>query len=129
MSTTKFHSGYFISNYSDKTFVNKLRSIKSPDYLNHNCVNNACQHFVIKFLSSVDSVSSIRTLRVKSNTKPWFDTDVWNAVEYLDKHYKKFKQSGKEIDKNNFKYAKCSLKKLLIIRKNFTLRKYCRKWE
>ena len=76
MSTAKFHSGYLISNYSDKTFVNKLRSIKFPDYLNSNCVNNACQHFVITFLSPVDSVSSNRTLRVKSNTKPWFDTDV-----------------------------------------------------
>ena len=34
-----------------------------------------------------------------------------------DKYYKKFKQSGRETDKDNFKYAKLSLKKLLFIRK------------
>ena len=29
-----------------------------------------------KFLSAKGSVSAIRTLRVKSNIKPWFDIDI-----------------------------------------------------
>ena len=57
-------------------FVDKLRSIKFFGYSNHTCVSNAYQDFVTKFLSAVDSISPIRTLRVKSNTKPWFDIDV-----------------------------------------------------
>ena len=112
-----------MKNYSDETFVDKLRSIKFPDYSNHTCVNHAYQDFVTKFLSAVDSVLPIRTLRVKSNTKPWFDIDVLNSIQNRNKHYKNFKQSGRETDKDNFKYARLSLKKLLIIRKNFTLRK------
>ena len=36
--------------------------------------------FVTKFLYAVDSVSPIRTLKVKSNTKPWFDIDTLNAI-------------------------------------------------
>ena len=112
-----------MKNYSDETFVDKLRSIKFPDYSNHTCVNHAYQDFVTKFLSAVDSVLPIRTLRVKSNTKPWFDIDVLNSIRNRNKHYKNFKQSGRETDKDNFKYARLSLKKLLIIRKNFTLRK------
>ena len=48
---------------------------------------------------------------MKSNTKPWFDIDVLNTVRHSDKHYKKFKKSGKETNKDNFKYAKLSLKK------------------
>ena len=65
---------------------------------------------------------------MKSNTKPWFDIDVLNAIQNRDKHYKKFKQLGRVTDKDNFKYAKLSLKKLLIIKKNnFILRKKLQK--
>ena len=100
-----------MKNHSDEIFVDKLRSIKFPDHSNHTCVNHAYQDFVTKFFSETDSFSQIRTLRVKSNTKPWFDIDVLSAIRNCDKHYKKFKQQGRETDKGIFKYAKLSLKK------------------
>ena len=56
--------------------------------------------------------SPIRTSRVKSNTKPWFDIDVLNPIRNHDKHYKKIKQSDKEIE-DNFRYLKLSLKKFI----------------
>ena len=59
-----------MKNYSYEISVDKGRSIKFPDYSNHTCVNNAYPDFVTKLLSAVDSVSTIRILRVKSNTKP-----------------------------------------------------------
>ena len=61
-----------MKNYSDETFVPKLRSIKFLDfsnhtcvnvafrsikfldYSNHTCVNDAFQDFVTKFLSAAD---------------------------------------------------------------------------
>ena len=70
-------------------------------------------NFVNTFLSAVDSVSPVRTLGGKSNTKPWFDIDVVNAIRKRNKHCKKFKQSGKEIDKDSFNYAKLSLKEII----------------
>ena len=83
-SLLKLNEHYKISfrpmkNYPDETFVDKLKSIKCPDYSKHTCVNHAYQDFVIKFLSAVNSFSLIKTLRVKSNTTPsisyWiFDT-------------------------------------------------------
>ena len=81
-SLLKINEYYEISfrpmkNYSDETFVDKLRSTIFPDYSNHfpntQTVNPAYQDLVTKFLSAVDSVSLIRALRVKSKTKPWFD--------------------------------------------------------
>ena len=78
-----------MKNYSDEFFADRSRSIKFPDY-SYLC--EPCeQDFVTRFLSAVDSVSPIRTLRVKSNTKPWFDIDVLNATRNRDKHCKKFK--------------------------------------
>ena len=102
-----------MKNYSDETFVDKLKSIKFPDYSDHTFVNYAYQDFVTNFLSAVDSVSPIRTSRVKSNTKPWFDIDVLNVIQNHDKHYKKFKLSGRKTDKDYFKYARLSLEKII----------------
>ena len=74
--------------------MEKLRWIKFPDYLNHNCVNDVYQNFVSKFLQKVDSVRPIRTIRIL------------NPIQNRDKHYKNLKQSGKETDKDNFKNAR-----------------------
>ena len=69
-----------IINFSDKIFVEQLRATKFPDYSNYTCVNDAYQDFVTKFLSVISFVTPIETLKVKSNTKPWFDVDVVNAI-------------------------------------------------
>ena len=104
--------------------MDKLRSIKFFDYSNHTCVNNAYQDFVTKFLSAVDSISPIRTLRVKSNTKPWFDIDILKMLFETVISTKKIQTIRQSNCKDNFKYAKLSLKKKsLTIRKNLTLRK------
>ena len=115
-----------MKNYSYETFVDKLRSVKFPDYSNHICVNHVYQDFVTNLLSAVHIVTPIKTLRVKSNTEPRIYIDVLNAIPNCEKHYKKFKQSGRETDKGNFKYARLSLKKPLI-RQKFTSRKKLQK--
>ena len=52
--------------------------------------------FVCKFLQKVNPVAPIRTIRVL------------NPIQNRDKYYKKFKQSGKGTDKDNFKKSKFS---------------------
>ena len=64
---------------------------------------------------------------MKSNTKSWFDIDVLNTIRNRDKHFTKFKLSGKEIYKNNIKNAKFLFKKVLEIIRNFTLKKKLQK--
>ena len=96
-----------MNNYSNEIFDEKLRSIKFPDYSNHTSVNDAYEDFIIRFLSAVNSVPLIRTLTVKSNTKPWFDIDVLNAIRNCDKHYK-----------NSYCQAKPLLTKIISFKKN-----------
>ena len=81
-----------------KTFVDKLRATQFPEYSNHTCVYDAYQVFVIKFLSTVDSVVPIHSFGVKSNTNPWFDIDVLNAIGNRDNQYKNSKKSRKLIE-------------------------------
>ena len=102
-----------MKNYLDEIFVEQSRAIKFPVYSNQTCVNDPYQDFVTKFFSVIGFVAPIRILRGKSNTKPWFDIDVLNAMRNLDKHYRKFKQSANEIDKGNFKCAKLLFKKVI----------------
>ena len=64
----------------------------------------------MKFFSVIDLVGPIRTLTVKSNTKPQFDSDALNTIQNYDNRYKKLKRSDKETDKDNFKCAKFYLK-------------------
>ena len=90
-------------------------------------MNEDYQNFVTKILFEVDFVAPIKTLRVKSNTNYWFDIDVLNATGNRDKQYKKFKTSGKEIDKDSFNSANFLLKKLALTRKKFTMEKKLQK--
>ena len=52
--------------------------------------------FACKFLQKVNSVARIRTI------------GVFNPIRNRHKLYKKFKQSGQETDKDNFKKARFS---------------------
>ena len=60
--------------------MEQKRTIKFPDYSNYTCVNDAYHDLGTKVLFVIDFVAPIRTLTVKSNTKPWFDIDVLNAI-------------------------------------------------
>ena len=94
-----------MKNYSHEIFVKQLRLIKFPDYSSYTFVNDVYQDFVTKFLSVIDFVAPIRTLRVKSNTRTWLDMDVLNTSRNRHKHYKKLERSGKEIYKSKINYA------------------------
>ena len=51
---------------------------------------------------------------VKANSKPWFDNEIVSAIQRQDKVFKKFKHSGLETGKNNFKVAKIHLQKMIL---------------
>ena len=54
---------------------------------------------------------------MKANTKPWFDNQIESAIQRRDKLYKKFKHSGLETDKDNFKVARMHLQKMILKKK------------
>ena len=51
---------------------------------------------------------------MKTNSKSWFDKQIVSAIQGQDKLYKKFKHSGLETDKDNFKVAKMHLQKMIL---------------
>ena len=43
------------------------------------CVKNAYSDFVDKLMSVIDKIAPIKEIRVKGNSKPWFDGDISDA--------------------------------------------------
>ena len=58
-------------------------------------------------------------IRVKANSKPWFDNQIVSPTQRQNKLCKKFKHSGLETDKDNFKVAKMHLQKIILKKKKF----------
>ena len=54
---------------------------------------------------------------MKANFKPGFDNQIVEAIQRQHKLYKKFKHSGLETDKDNFKVAKMHLQKMMLKKK------------
>ena len=51
---------------------------------------------------------------MKANSKPWFDNQIISAIQKRDKLLKKFRHSGVETDKGNFKVTKMHLHKMIL---------------
>ena len=53
---------------------------------------------------------------MKANSEPWFDNQIVTAIK-SGINYQKFKHSGLETDKDNFKVAKMYLQKMILKKK------------
>ena len=59
-----------------------------------------------------------RKLRLKTNLKPWIDSETISSIRRMDKLFKKHSKSGLETDKDHFKSAKMALQNA-ISKKSF----------
>ena len=69
-----------LKRYSAKTFLEILREIIFPDYLTYTCVNDAYSDFIYGFVEAINFIAPSKKIRVKSNSKPWFDSQIVSAI-------------------------------------------------
>ena len=103
--------------YSAKNFLEILRKIVFPNYLTYICVNDAYSDFIYRIVEAINFIAPSKKIRVKANSKSWFDNQIVSAIQRRDKLYKKFKHSSLETDKDNFKVAKMDLQKMILKKK------------
>ena len=65
----------------------------------------------------IDNIAPIKEIRVKGNSKPWFDGNISERINIRDKLKKKYKTSGLQVDYENFKNAQNQVKKLIKSKK------------
>ena len=103
--------------YSAEKFLEILREIVFPNYLTCACVNDAYSDFIYRFVGAINFIAQAKWIRVKANSKPWFDNQIVSAIQRRDKLYKKFKHSVLETDKDNFKVSKVRLQEMILKKK------------
>ena len=77
-------------------------------------MNYGYSDFIYRFLEAINLINFIapsKKVRVKTNSKPWFDNQIVSATQRGDELYKKFKHSGLGTDKDKMHLQKMILKK------------------
>jgi len=113
-NTVKIRS---MKKYTKELFIQKLSEIQFPDYSIFESINEAYTDFITKFMIAIDSISPLKQVRVKTNTKPWFDGNILEAIRVRDKLRKKYKKSGLQVDFDMFKDAQKHAKQLTKTKK------------
>ena len=106
-----------MKNYTKELFIQKLSELQFPNYSIFHNVNEAYTDFLTKFMNIIDNISPLKQIRVKTNTKPWFDSEILSAINVRDKLRKKYKKSGLQIDFEMFKDAQKRAKQITKIKK------------
>ena len=63
-------------------------------------------------MREIESVTLVKKVRVKRNSKPWFETQIISAIQKRDKQCSRYNKSELETDKGNFKITKTFLQKM-----------------
>ena len=53
----------------------------------------------------IDIIAPLKEIRIKGNSKSWFDSEILERINIREKLRKKYKKSGLQFDFENFKHA------------------------
>ena len=101
-----------LKKYSAEIFTNALKTVQFPNYNIFSNVNIAYSDLLNKISDTIDSVAPIKEIRIKNNTKEWFNNEIKEAIKIRQKYFKKFKNSNLQIDYNFHLEAKYNTQKL-----------------
>ena len=90
-----------MKNYTAENFIELLNKIDFSNYQTFSCVNKAYLDFITKLITAIDTLCPSKKIRIKGNTKAWFDSEVISIINKHDDYYKKFNSLGLETDKDS----------------------------
>ena len=99
-----------MKNYSKELFLEKLNETEFPEYSTFQNINEAYSDIITKLLVVIDKIAPIKEIRVKGNSKSWFDGDISERI-------KKYEITGLQVDYESFKNTQNQVKKLIKSKK------------
>jgi len=111
-----------MKNYSKEVLVKKLGKISFPDYNAFECVNTAYQDFISKIMDVIDIIAPLKEIRIKGNSKSWFDCEILERISIREKLRKKHKKSGLQIDSETIKNAQKQAQQMMKAKNVITSR-------
>ena len=100
-------------NYTKEIFLDKLRQIKFPNYMEYEGINAAYSHFVELITNIVNEIAPVREIRIRKDSQEWMDHEVFEGIRSREKLLKKFRTSKIHSDYVNFKKARYHLQNLI----------------
>ena len=91
-----------LKHYTKENFKDTMKKIYFPDYLKYTCLNDAYSNFVKEFVAIINSVAPIKKVRVKVNSKPWFDAKIISVIQIKRQTIFRYKNLGLEMVTDNF---------------------------
>ena len=99
-----------------------------PNYEKFSDVNSAYSDLVNKITQVLNNLAPYKTIRVKNQSKEWFNGELAEQISNRDKLFKKLKKSKLHIDELIYKEATNIVQRLIKEKKKFFLEKARRKY-
>ena len=120
--TTKYINFRSMKKYTKEIFVEKLKTVKFPNYENFQDANSAYSDFLSKLADVINKVAPFKQSKVKNRSQDWFDGEVAEKISARDKLFKKFKKSRLHVDEICFKEARNVAENFIKKKKKNTLK-------
>ena len=92
-----------------QSLLERLRKKDFPDYSTFNCIDAAYIDLRTALQEIVNEIAPMKDIRVKGNSKPWFDSDIMEAIRVRDKLKKRFLIIKLHVDHERFKEQRNSV--------------------
>ena len=105
--------GRSFKNYEPQKFVDALERIIFPNYDIFSDIDVAYTDFLKRLTHIINSLAPFKEVRIKNNTKDWFDMEIRDKIKTRISLHKKFKKSRSREDENIYKIAKHNVEKIV----------------
>ena len=102
-----------LKNYSVDVCKEALEKVSIPNYDNFGNPDLAYSDFISRLESVINVVAPIKTVRIKNNTRKWFDGEIAEEIYKRDKLHKKFKLTKLHVDKDLYKEARNAVQNVI----------------
>ena len=87
-----------------------MEKVSIPNYDNFDNPDLAYSDFISRLESVINVVAPIKTVRIKNNTREWFDGEIGEEIYKREKLHKIFKLTKLHVDKDLYKEARTQFK-------------------
>ena len=106
--------------YSKESVLERLRKKDLPDYSTFNCIGVTYTNLTTALQDIVNEIAPMKDIRVKGNSKPWFDSNIMEAIRIRDKLKERLLGTKLHVDHERFKEQRNSLQqKIKNKKRNF----------
>ena len=112
-----------LKNYSDDVYEEALEKVSVPNHDSFDNLDLAYSDFISRLESVINVLGPVKTVRIKNNTREWFDGEIAEEIHKRDKQYKNFKLTKLHVDEDLYREARNAVQNLIQKKKGLLCRK------